>query len=35
MRVAYILASPRAASHKLLPQLEAGTRGAKVVPLVL
>jgi hypothetical protein len=34
MRVAYILASPRAASHKLgqmiLPQLEAGTHGVEV-----
>ncbi len=35
MRVAYILSSPRAASHKLgqmiLPQLEAGTHGVEVV----
>ncbi|MFN4071302.1 MAG: SaoD/DsrE family protein, partial [Thermus caldifontis] len=35
MRVAYVLASPRAASHKLgqmiLPQLEAGTHGVEVV----
>jgi len=34
MRVAYILSSPRAASHKLaqmiLPQLEAGVHGAEV-----
>ena len=35
MRVAYVLSSPRAASHKLgqmiLPQLEAGTHGVEVV----
>jgi sulfur relay (sulfurtransferase) complex TusBCD TusD component (DsrE family) len=35
MRVAYILSSPRAASHKLaqmiLPQLEAGVHGVEVV----
>jgi len=37
MRVAYVLASPRAASHKLgqmiLPQLEAGVHGVEVVGL--
>ncbi len=37
MRVAYVLASPRAATHKLaqmiLPQLEAGVHGAEVVAL--
>ena len=35
MRVAYVLASPNAAAYKLgrmiLPQLEAGTHGARVV----
>lgn len=35
MKVAYVLSSPRAASHKLaqmiLPQLEAGTHGVEVV----
>lgn len=34
MRIAYVLSSPRAASHKvaqmILPQLEAGTHGAEV-----
>lgn len=35
MKVAYVFATPRAASHKLaqmiLPQLEAGTHGVEVV----
>jgi hypothetical protein len=35
MRVAYVFATPRAASYKLgqmiLPQLEAGTHGVEVV----
>lgn len=37
MKVAYVLATPRAASYKLgqmiLPQLEAGTHGARVVAM--